>query len=342
MNKIKKFLWSFPLLWVSVAVTPAYSAFIYFQNGSSIKCEKVWKGTGDYVWIRKSHGIVGYPLNDVDLKATFGEDFEETPAKKHSVEDRHRKEELIRELWELSGMKKQVAQLGELAAAGLNEEYQQGRLPSDFYQYLFPLTKDAYNVDKIRRDLLERIEKDLDSECIEAVLTWLRSPLGRKVTSLEEAATTPEGLRLMQTFAAELETNPPSQARLRLVKRLDVATNASDMMLDMATITVHQVMNGVIAIMPMTPGLDQNALELHMSAKRELMRQVFQQAAMITYLYTYQSLSDDEFDRYITFAESDDARRYHGAMFQEFKEIQSEVALNLAIAVNEAFRDLAR
>jgi hypothetical protein len=340
MNKIKNILWCVPLLLLIVAITPVYSDIIYLKSGTSIECDSIRKGNDGYIWIKKSHGVIGYLIDEVDLEATFGEPPAETVAKTHVPDKHYSKEALARELYELSGLEKQVAQLGELSVAGLNEAYEQGGLPERFYEYLLPLARDAYNVHKIRRDLLQRIEKNLDITCIEAVLIWLQSPQGRKITIAEEAASTPEGIQRMQAFAAQLQTNPTSLRRLQLVKRLDKANNSTELMIDMATITVHGVIKELNAILPSAQRVDYYTLEQQMNAQRSQMRRSFQNVCIVSSLYTYQSLSDDELERYVEFAESDFGRRYHQTIFQEFKNIQSEAASYVGRALGKAYRDL--
>lgn len=330
MRKIKHVLWAIPLLWLIGAATPAYSAKIYFNNGSSIECDKAWK-TGDFVWIQKSRGVMGYPVGDVNLKATFGETLGKAAGKGRGEPD---KETLILELWELSGLQKQVAQLDDLSVAGLNEQYQAGRMPPQVYEYLVPILKDAYQADRIKRHLLARFQKSLDPACIEAVLSWLRSPLGRKITKLEEAASTPEGVRQMTMYAAMLQSDPPPQERLRLVERLDEAIKATDLMLDMATITVNETMNGVVAAMPQQVDMDPVTLSRHLKTHREEMRKQFQKAATTTFLYAYQPLSDKELEEYIAFAESEHGKRYHKVVHEEFKEIQLDAAYHVAKGMN--------
>ncbi|MGD8228053.1 MAG: DUF2059 domain-containing protein [Desulfobacteraceae bacterium] len=330
MRKIKNFLWVIPLVWLMVAAAPVYSAKIYFKNGSSIECDKAWK-TGDFVWIQKSRGVMGYPVEDVDLTATFGETLGKTAGKRRGAQD---KEARILELWELSGLQKQVAQLDDLSVAGLNEQYQAGRMPTQVYEYLVPLLKDAYQADRIKRQLLARFEKSLDPACIEAVLNWLQSPLGRKITKLEEGASTPEGVRAMTVYAAMIQSDPPPQTRLRLVKRLDEAIKATDLMLDMATITVNETMNGVVAAMPQQLDMDPATLSRHLKTHREEMRKQFQKAVKTSFLYAYQPLSNEELEEYIAFAESEHGRRYHEVLLDEMKRIQMDAAYYVAKGMN--------
>ena len=97
-------------------------------------------------------------------------------------------------------------------------------------------------------------------------------------------------------------------------------------MIDMATITVQGVMSELNAMLPSGQRADSYTLEQEMSAQRGQLRRNFQNVCMVSFLYTYQSLSDDELEQYVEFAESDSGRRYHQTILQEFKNIQSEGA----------------
>jgi len=45
--------------------------FLYFKNGTSMRCDSLWKGPGDYVWCGKLQGTQGYPDDEVDKIRTF-------------------------------------------------------------------------------------------------------------------------------------------------------------------------------------------------------------------------------------------------------------------------------
>lgn len=355
MAKIRNALWAVPLLWLIVAVTPVYSDFIYLKNGSVIECDSVWEGMGDYIWVRISGGDIGYPISNVNLKATFGEAIGESIARRHGLE-----EALIRELMRLSGLDKQLSEMGAISLANLKEGEEQEMLPSHLYNLLISIVKEAYNVEKIRQHILEQVEKKLDSACIQDVLNWLRSPAGRRITRLEEAATTPEGVRQMRAFAKQLQTNPPSQARVQLAKRLDEATNATELLLEMATVSFQEIVKltdasmpkGQLILLSITPinyieeastllskerQADHDRLSQQMKTKRQKMREEYQNTTLVTFLYTYQDLTDDELETYLAFVESENGRRYHQTILQALKEIQIEIASYIGRALNKAF-----
>ena len=45
--------------------------FIFFKDGTSLRCDAIWKGIDDYAWCRKSGSVQGFPASDVEMKKTF-------------------------------------------------------------------------------------------------------------------------------------------------------------------------------------------------------------------------------------------------------------------------------
>src|SRR5258706_465055 len=75
----------------------------------------------------------------------------------------------------------------------------------------------------IRDDFRRRVDqKELD-----AMAVWFRSPIGRRITALEIAASRPEVAPKIEAFAAGLKTSPAPASRLELVQRLDWVTGTS-------------------------------------------------------------------------------------------------------------------
>lgn len=44
---------------------------LYFKSGNVSRCERVWKGLGDFVWCDRGGNVRGYPANDIDHEKTF-------------------------------------------------------------------------------------------------------------------------------------------------------------------------------------------------------------------------------------------------------------------------------
>ena len=44
---------------------------LYLKNGSVGRCDRVWRGLGDFVWCTRGGNVRGYPESDVNMKKTF-------------------------------------------------------------------------------------------------------------------------------------------------------------------------------------------------------------------------------------------------------------------------------
>jgi len=77
MTKSRKALWAVSLLWLIVAITPAYSEDgserLVLKSGRVVECDKAWIASRDIIRCKKGDGTILYSIEDVDLKKTFGE-----------------------------------------------------------------------------------------------------------------------------------------------------------------------------------------------------------------------------------------------------------------------------
>ena len=66
----------------------------------------------------------------------------------------------------------------------------------------------------------------------QATLIWLRSPFGRRITQLEEHASTAEAMAAMDSYAEGLALAPPEKERADLVRSLDTSVGATELALE--------------------------------------------------------------------------------------------------------------
>ena len=77
MDTIKKSAMGFVLLVIFLGFAPTTGAQdvdlkdLYLKNGAVTRCDRVWKGLGDFVWCDQGGNVQGYPASDVDMKKTF-------------------------------------------------------------------------------------------------------------------------------------------------------------------------------------------------------------------------------------------------------------------------------
>lgn len=218
------------------------------------------------------------------------------------------KETLAKELMKLSGLGQQIRQIPRQVLAGFDRDGK--KLSPQRYTALRRVLSQAYNAQTLEQHVYKRVHGELTSELATKALGWLRTDLARKITKLEERASTPQAIQQMQGFAKKLESSPPSQQRLGLARRIDLATDATELMLDITESSTFGLAMALDATLPPDQRQGEARLRVQMERQRPILREAYQQLSMVNTLFTYQSLSDAELERYVDFLESEVGTQY--------------------------------
>ncbi len=177
----------------------------------------------------------------------------------------------------------------------------------------------------IVQESLDAVQKDLGSQLsqaeLEAVLEWLNSPLGKKVTQLEIAAMSLASYQEMQSQLLDLQKKYRGSDRERLFQAFDKATNATDASLETA-IAVQLTLASAMAASsnnPQMPTYEQ--LKQSVEDNRFMMRGVIGQQVFANYLYTYQHLTDEELKAYIDFTASPAGHHFSMVINESVKNV---------------------
>lgn len=218
------------------------------------------------------------------------------------------KETLANELIKLSGLEQQIHEIPRQVLAGFDRDGK--KLSPQRYAALRRVLSQAYNAQTLEQHVYKRVHGELTSELATKTLGWLRTDLARKITKLEERASTPQVIQQMQGFAKKLESSPPSQQRLSLARRIDLATDATELMLDITESSTFGLAKALDATLPPDQRQGEARLRVQMERQRPILREAYQQLSMVNALFTYQSLSDAELERYVDFLESEVGTQY--------------------------------
>ncbi|MGH7229683.1 MAG: hypothetical protein ACREIH_10795 [Nitrospiraceae bacterium] len=218
------------------------------------------------------------------------------------------KEALAKELMKLSGLEQQIRQIPRQILAGFDKDGK--KLPPQRYTALRRVLSQAYNAQTLEEHVYRRVHSELNHELATKTLGWLRTDLARKITKLEEQASTPQAIQQMGVFAKKLESSPPSQQRLGLARRIDLATDATELMLDITESSTFGLAMALDATLPPEQRQGEARLRVQMERQRQKLRETYQELSTVNSLFTYQSLSDAEVERYVDFLESEVGTQY--------------------------------
>jgi hypothetical protein len=248
--------------------------------------------------------------------------------------------ELIQSLYLKSGIDKQVRQLPLLIQSSVEQAFEKDErindLPRHTKSAISGSVQEAFSPERIKKTIIKEVKSSMTVKDLDTVLAWLDSPLGKKCTRLEEAASTPETLAEVKKFAARLKQSPPAARRLNILRRLDAAVKATQTNVEIAMNTQLAVAFAVVKSLPQEQQGPLKDIAAQMEKNRPQVETAMKSQTLLFALYTYQSLSNAELEKYIRFATSPAGTKYHGATISGFKK----ALLNGSISWGKSIADI--
>jgi hypothetical protein len=218
---------------------------------------------------------------------------------------------LIEEALELSGAKRQVLQIPSVCQSQLSER--QGRMKPADYARLSKTVAESYRSDTLYKAVTDTFKSRFDEKRLLAVRQAWHSPLFKRIAALEAQASAPEAAARIQEFAAELRRVPPHADRLALIRRVDAATGSTDFNIEIVLATIRGMALGMDPMMPASQRLKPGQLDQILSDMRTQIRAPLKNQVLVSLLYAYQSLTDEELRAYLAHLESDAGRWFDRA-----------------------------
>lgn len=224
--------------------------------------------------------------------------------------------ELTLSLMEKCGVNEQIENVPEKTKAEVLEcfkrnEQMLGKITDQVIGDINGIIVTAFNPESIRSILADYISTRLSPEDMMSVISWLDSPLGKKITRMEEIASTPEAYTEMIATLPSLRLSADYEERLELVHEIDKSVKATDLILDrmlnMQVITITAMATAFPAMNLPTEA----AIRANFEQNRNNISQAISREIALSILYTYRDISKDDLQEYIRFMKTDYGRRYH-------------------------------
>ena len=232
-----------------------------------------------YRWVAPN-GVVTYSDQPPQLSPVEGE-----------------RDALIDEALDISGITRQIKGLPAQVKAGV--DLSQSPLPPKERAAVVKVIGDAFRPAAILATLRSAFQKNYDPLQMGLVLAQLRTPLSRKMTALEGKADAADIVQNLRAFVAELKAAPPPPERVARLARLEVATGATDFVLDLKVASLTAVFKVASALMP--PDKRPTAAAAEAMAKKLMgqQREAARREMLVLFLYVYLGATDEELDEYI-------------------------------------------
>lgn len=209
-----------------------------------------------------------------------------------------------------SGLQKQIDQLPEVVKASFDDRAgQDARITPEEAGRIRLIITEAFNPAVLLESIKAHINSNMSADDIDAVLKWLDSDIGQKITKAEEDASSAEAYSQLMEFAMRLEANPPEQARAELIGRLDQAARMTEFSTGMK-IDMILAMAEAMASTAAKGDFNKADMVAQVESSRGQIQQASAQEVLVSALFTYRPISDDEIQKYIDFYNSDAGKKY--------------------------------
>jgi len=191
------------------------------------------------------------------------------------------------------------AMMSEGIREGLKRSPQLPPMVADTIGYV---VTNSFRAADIEQQIVKNLESELSGKQLEAVQDWYDTPVARKISAAEIAASDPSAWKQIQARAAELNEKYKGTDRARAFERFDRASRATESAVD----TTIAVQLGLATAMAAFSSDSANYDELKQSIEnqRGKIRGIVEQQVYDSYLHTYEKISSQEMGLYIDFLES--------------------------------------
>ena len=208
-----------------------------------------------------------------------------------------------RQVLEVSPVDDIVARYPAMMSQGIREGLKQnGQLPPMLANTIGNIVSSGFNSVDIEQQIIKDLQAKLTDSQLQAVHDWYETPVARKISSAEIAASEPSAWPKIQSSAMELNSRYKGTRKAEMFDRFDRAARATESAVD-TTIAVQLGLATAMAAFS-SDSANYEQLRQRIESQRSMLRGVVGQQVYDSYLYTYQNIGGQEMDLYLEFLES--------------------------------------
>jgi len=222
-------------------------------------------------------------------------------------------ESLAADFMALSGLDHQIQQMPRWYASFLDQVFaniEMGghRIPGRMKHMVRQTFLNALDANVMQEEVRRRLGRELPEQVAKPTVDWLRTDLGRRITALENEASSPDSAIQQAAFAMQLQIEPPLPERMQLTRRLEEATGTSDQAVEGWETVAVALGIAMAAGMPNARPDGKDILRERLAKLRPDMKVLLLQASLRHMLFTYRTLTDEQLRHYVEFLESETGR----------------------------------
>ncbi|WP_100638511.1 DUF2059 domain-containing protein [Marinobacter salexigens] len=210
-----------------------------------------------------------------------------------------------------------------MMAEGIREGVKRSqKLPPMVADTLGYVVRNSFSAADIEQKIVSNLEHNLSGKQLEAVEGWYKTPVARKISAAEIAASDPAAWGQIQARASELNKKYKGTDRARMFERFDRAARATESAVD-TTIAVQLGLATAMAAFS-SDSTNYDELKQKLGSQRSAIRGIVEQQVYDSYLHTYEKISAQEMGLYIDFLESEAGTAFSKTVTESIQQAITE------------------
>lgn len=219
---------------------------------------------------------------------------------------------LIDDVQAASGLKQQLNQLPQKLTAGVRQSATPKASPA-VLKAIEDSVAESFSAKGFQDRVSAGLRKNFDATRLQALLKDYSTPAAKRMVALEQASASQEELAQFTRSAAATK---PSPKRAQLIKRIDAATRASDLAIELAFSSMKAVALGAAGGGAEKAAAVDKAIEKQRASATNNIRN----ATSLNLAFSYRSASDDELEQYAEFYETENSKWFSGIVYTSLAE----------------------
>lgn len=227
-----------------------------------------------------------------------------------------------------------VARYPAMMSQGIREGLSRsGQVPPMVANTIGSIVSNSFSAAEIEQQIVTDMQDQLTDAQLEAVQDWYETPLAKKISAAEIAASAPSAWQEVQARAPALNKKYQGTRKAQMYDRFDRAARATESAVD-TTIAMQLGLATAMAAFG-SDLVDYDELRQEIESQRTRLRGIVGQQVYDSYLYTYEDIGAQEMDLYLGFLESP-----AGAAFS--RVVTSSIQQAITDPVESVARQMAR
>jgi hypothetical protein len=231
------------------------------------------------------------------------------------------RDKLIEDLLVASGLKQQLSQLPQKFMDGVRQSGKQHTKASPaVLKAIENAVTESFSAQRFHDRVSAGLKKNFDEKRAQALLKDFSTPAAKRMIELEQVSPSQEE---RAQFARSAAATRPSPQRTSLVKRIDTATRASDLAIDVAFASMKGIALGTVGAGAEKAAAVDKAIEKQRASATKDIRN----ATLLNLAFSYRNASDAELEEYAKFYETENSKWFSGIVYTSLlEEVQSASA----------------